>query len=57
MVFVPEYGDFVALNVRQTFELAEPLEGPTVQYYRELAKRLNIWLALGGFHIKVPDSF
>ena len=57
MVFLPEYGDFVAQNVRQTFELAEPIDGPTVQHYCRLAQSLHIWIALGGFHIKASTFF
>ena len=34
------------------FEQAEPLDGPMITKYRQLAKDLNIWLSLGGFHEK-----
>lgn len=52
MAFVPEYGDFVANSMHQTNELAEPIDGPIVTRYRELARQNSMWLSLGGFHIK-----
>lgn len=36
--------------------LAEPLNGETVTYYKELAKRNNVWLSLGGIHESIHDK-
>lgn len=30
--------------------MAEPLNGETMTFYRELARKNNIWLSLGGVH-------
>lgn len=49
-VFLPECCDFVGENRKQTLELSEPLTGPTVQAYKDLAKCNKLWLSLGGIH-------
>lgn len=56
MVFLPECCDFIGSNRQQTLELAEDLNGPTVNRYKELAQRLGVWLSLGGIHEKGPES-
>lgn len=30
--------------------MAQPLDGPTVTSYKEIAKRNKMWLSLGGLH-------
>ena len=52
MVFLPEAADFIGETREQTAALAEPLGGPTVAAFRELAKRHEVWLSLGGLHIR-----
>lgn len=53
MVFLPEAFDFIGENKEETFHLAEPLDGPLVNSLKDLAKTNNIWLSLGGMHVKV----
>ena len=53
MVFLPECADYIGENIEQSLSLAEPLNGDLVHRYRELAKRLKVWLSIGGFHEKV----
>lgn len=57
MIFLPEAFDFIGESKKETLELAEPINGPTVQKYRDLAKQFNVWLSLGGVHEKVSYSF
>lgn len=49
-VFLPECCDYVGSSRDETIALAEPLDGETVTFYRELAKKHNIWMSLGGIH-------
>lgn len=53
MVFLPEAFDFIGENKEETFHLAEPLDGPLVNSLKDVAKTNNIWLSLGGMHVKV----
>lgn len=55
MIFLPECFDFIGSNKNEVIEAAEPLDGPTVSKYRELARSLKVWLSLGGLHQK-PDE-
>ena len=50
IVFLPEAFDFIGESGAQTKELAEPLDGPTVSKYQQLAKELDLEVSLGGFH-------
>ncbi|XP_063042504.1 deaminated glutathione amidase [Engraulis encrasicolus] len=50
MVFLPEGFDYIGSSVKQTLELSETLAGETVTRYSELARKLGVWLSLGGFH-------
>jgi len=52
MTFVPECADYVSESREQAVALAEPFDGPTVSRYQELAKTLNMWLSIGGYHEK-----
>ncbi|KAK3908981.1 Nitrilase and fragile histidine triad fusion protein NitFhit, partial [Frankliniella fusca] len=56
VVFFPEACDYVAKNKAQTIEMAEDLSGPTLSAFKELAKEHNVWLSLGGVHIKVDEK-
>lgn len=54
MMFFPEACDFICNNKKDTLESAESiLTGNTVQKYRELASKHNVWLSMGGVHEKV----
>jgi len=52
MVFLPEAFDFIGTNSQETRQLAETLQGNTITNFSELAAQNNIWLSLGGFHLK-----
>lgn len=56
MVFLPEACDYVATNTIQTIEMAEDLNGTTIECFKQLAKNHDMWLSLGGLHIKVDDK-
>ena len=56
VVFLPEAFDFVGESAKQTLELAETLEGPTVTAYRTLAAEERLALSLGGFHESLVDE-
>ncbi|XP_034231355.1 nitrilase and fragile histidine triad fusion protein NitFhit isoform X2 [Thrips palmi] len=36
--------------------MAESLDGPLLEQYKNLAKSFGVWLSLGGLHIKVDDE-
>ncbi|XP_037092902.1 nitrilase and fragile histidine triad fusion protein NitFhit-like [Pollicipes pollicipes] len=50
LVFLPEACDFIGESREQTLALAEPRDGTTVVAYQDLARRLGVWLSLGGVH-------
>ncbi|XP_030385271.1 nitrilase and fragile histidine triad fusion protein NitFhit [Scaptodrosophila lebanonensis] len=56
MLFLPECCDYVGESRPQTLELAEPLTGPTMSKYRELARSNKLWLSLGGVHELTGDN-
>lgn len=56
MVFLPEACDYVAKSKSQTIEMAEGVDGETVQYFKQLAQQNDVWLSLGGVHIKVRSK-
>jgi predicted amidohydrolase len=53
---LPECFAFMGESDGDVVRMMEPLEGPLLQRYRELAKELGMWLALGGFPEKGPDD-
>ncbi|KAI1898527.1 hypothetical protein AGOR_G00073280 [Albula goreensis] len=50
MVFLPEGFDYIGSNRDETLQLSENLEGDIVSRYNQLARKLGMWLSLGGFH-------
>jgi predicted amidohydrolase len=48
MICLPEAFDWLGGSVA----LAEPLDGPLMTRYRELARETGIWVSYGGFHEK-----
>ncbi|XP_044728218.1 nitrilase and fragile histidine triad fusion protein NitFhit [Chrysoperla carnea] len=50
IVFLPEACDYIAENKEQAIKLAEPLSGPRVTEYKNLAKSNNVWISFGGIH-------
>ncbi|XP_067380945.1 deaminated glutathione amidase isoform X2 [Channa argus] len=55
MVFLPEGFDFIGSSREETLSLSESLAGDTVSRYTQLARKLEVWLSLGGFHERGPD--
>ncbi|CAH1784393.1 unnamed protein product [Owenia fusiformis] len=55
MVFLPECFDYVGESREQSISMAENLDGPVITQYKNIAKSLNVWLSLGGFHEKGPE--
>ncbi|CAH2056156.1 unnamed protein product, partial [Iphiclides podalirius] len=57
MLFFPEACDYLCDNKQDTLNFAEPLlTGDTVQNYRQLAAKYNVWLSMGGVHEKDENS-
>lgn len=56
MAFLPECFDMICPSKKLTIENGEPIDGPTIGRYRDLAKRLKMWLSLGGLHEKDSKS-
>ncbi|XP_027849946.2 deaminated glutathione amidase [Aphis gossypii] len=56
MVFIPESFDYIEEDKAKALEMAESLDGSLINSYKSLAKSLNIWLSLGGFHEKFSDT-
>ena len=54
VAFLPECFDFIGESAKETSELAETIDKPDglVDFYKQLAKDLNMSLSLGGFHHK-----
>ncbi|XP_015782741.1 deaminated glutathione amidase [Tetranychus urticae] len=52
MAFLPECFDMINETRKDTLAKLEPLDGPLITKYRDLAKSCNIWLSLGGLHEK-----
>lgn len=47
-ILFPENASFLGAD-RERDAVAEPIEGPTVDAYRTMARNLNVWITLGGF--------
>lgn len=47
-VCLPEAFHFIGTHFTQSIQVAEPLTGPTISKYCQLAKKKNLWLSLGG---------
>ncbi|KAG7496425.1 deaminated glutathione amidase [Solea senegalensis] len=54
MVFLPEGFDYIGSSREETLSLSESLTGDTVSRYTQLARKLDVWLSLGGFHERGP---
>jgi len=55
MVFFPECFAFIGAAAGQAQQVAEPLDGPLMQRYQQLAKQNQIWLSLGGFQERCAE--
>ncbi|XP_076235129.1 ntrilase and fragile histidine triad fusion protein NitFhit [Calliopsis andreniformis] len=56
IAFFPEACDYLADNKKDTIAMAQPLSGPTVTNYKEIAKTHKIWLSLGGLHEAMSNT-
>ncbi|GAM22250.1 hypothetical protein SAMD00019534_054250, partial [Acytostelium subglobosum LB1] len=58
MFCLPENFAFMSGGVNQfeSRENAEPLDGPTMTRYAQLAKQHKMWLSLGGFHQRIESD-
>ncbi|XP_061619640.1 deaminated glutathione amidase isoform X1 [Phyllopteryx taeniolatus] len=50
MAFLPEAFDYIGSGREETLGLSETLAGETMTQYTQMARKLDIWLSLGGFH-------
>lgn len=56
VTFFPEACDYLADNKKDTIAMAQPLDGPTVTSYKEIARSNDMWLSLGGLHEALPNN-
>ncbi|XP_055334227.1 nitrilase and fragile histidine triad fusion protein NitFhit-like [Paramacrobiotus metropolitanus] len=52
MVFLPEGFDYLTETSEESFTLSENLSGKVISGYRKLSQELNLWMSLGGYHLK-----
>ncbi|XP_051924960.1 deaminated glutathione amidase [Hippocampus zosterae] len=55
MAFLPEAFDYIGSGREETLELSETLAGHTITRYTQMARKLDMWLSLGGFHERGAD--
>ncbi|TRZ03983.1 hypothetical protein DNTS_022891 [Danionella cerebrum] len=55
MVFLPEGFDYIGSSREETLALSESLDGDIITRYNHLARKLGVWLSLGGFHERGHD--
>ncbi|MED6252970.1 Nitrilase [Ataeniobius toweri] len=55
MVFLPEGFDYIGSSREETLSLSETLTGDMISRYTQLARKLEVWLSLGGFHERGHD--
>ena len=56
IVFLPENFSFMGSRPGEAQTVAEPLDGPTMRRYLDLARETGLWLSLGGFQERGPDG-
>ena len=56
IVFFPECFSFIGAAAGEAQRAAEPLTGPVMQRYLDLAKQHAVWLSLGGFQERVEGE-
>ena len=56
IVFFPECFSFIGAAAGEAQRAAEPLTGPVMQRYLDLAKQHGVWLSLGGFQERVDGE-
>ncbi|GIL79098.1 hypothetical protein Vretifemale_8387, partial [Volvox reticuliferus] len=55
MLFLPECFSFIGESQAESVAAAQPLDGPLMEQYQQLARSLGLWLSLGGFQETGPD--
>ncbi|KAL4435951.1 hypothetical protein ABPG77_000713 [Micractinium sp. CCAP 211/92] len=55
MLFLPENVSFLGTAFSESLAIAEPLQGPLMRRYRQLAANTGLWLSIGGFQETGPD--
>ena len=55
MIFLPECFDYVGTSRTESLEMSDTDAGVILTRYRQLAKKLGVWLSLGGMHEKVSS--
>ncbi|GFR42671.1 hypothetical protein Agub_g3482, partial [Astrephomene gubernaculifera] len=55
MLFLPECFAFIGASPAESLAAAQPLDGPLMTRYRELARSHGLWMSLGGFQETGPD--
>ncbi|XP_054916346.1 deaminated glutathione amidase isoform X3 [Poeciliopsis prolifica] len=55
MVFLPEGFDYIGSSREETLSMSEPLGGDIISRYTQLARDLDVWVSLGGFHERGHD--
>eukprot|EP00879_Flechtneria_rotunda_P009520 GHRR01009964.1.p1 GENE.GHRR01009964.1~~GHRR01009964.1.p1 ORF type:complete len:253 (+),score=67.06 GHRR01009964.1:96-854(+) len=56
MLFLPECFSFIGSSQPESLSKAEPLDGPAMARYRQLARDTRLWMSLGGFQEVGPDE-
>jgi predicted amidohydrolase len=49
LICLPENFAFVGTHFEESIRMAEPLYGPIIKKYKQIALENQIWLSLGGF--------
>lgn len=57
MIFFPECFDYIGRTKEETIALSLDLNSEFVERFRNLAKKHEIWISLGGLHHKVNQIF
>ena len=52
ILFLPENFNYLGRSPSDSLKIAESLDGPIIARYASLARRLKLWLSLGGFQEK-----
>ena len=55
MLFLPECFSFIGASQPESLRSAQPLDGPLMRRYCEMAREHGMWLSLGGFQETGPD--
>ncbi|BBM99953.1 deaminated glutathione amidase [Marchantia polymorpha subsp. ruderalis] len=56
LLSLPECFSFIGSKEGESLSIAEPLDGPIMKSYQNLAREAGLWLSLGGFQEKGPDA-